>query len=26
MGDISGARQVVDDAMAEQRAQAGTTG
>jgi 4-hydroxy-4-methyl-2-oxoglutarate aldolase len=26
MGDISGARQAVDDAMAEQRAQAGTTG
>ena len=26
MGDISGARQVVDDAMAEQRARAGTTG
>ena len=26
MGDVSGARQAVDDAMAEQRAQAGTTG
>jgi 4-hydroxy-4-methyl-2-oxoglutarate aldolase len=26
MGDISGARQAVDDAMAEQRARAGTTG
>jgi 4-hydroxy-4-methyl-2-oxoglutarate aldolase len=26
MGDISGARQVVDDAMAEQRVRAGTTG
>jgi 4-hydroxy-4-methyl-2-oxoglutarate aldolase len=26
MGDVSGARQAVDDAMAEQRARAGTTG